>query len=659
MANVKSHTATLEEALEPVAQQPILGGEHDYASVSDHIGDIVLKGPRANWWWIAFTITSLLTLLFFGSIVYLVREGVGIWGLNHPVIWGFAIANYVWWIAIAMAGTFISAVLHLTRQDWGRSISRFAETMTVFALVIAGLFPIIHLGRPWFFYWLMPYPNATSLWPQWMSPLVWDFFAILAYLLLSLMFWYLGLLPDFATLRDRAQGKLRQWFYGLLALGWRGSARNWHGRHGAHVLLAGLAVPLVVSVHSVVGLDFAAGNTPVWHSTIFPPFFVAGAMFSGFAMAMTLAVPLRKAFALEDFITARHLDNLARLILVMGLILAWSYLTEIFIAFYSANPYEEYTTLIRMQGPYAPVYWSLILCVVVVPQLLWWRGVRHSPWLLFVISIIINIGMWLERFIIIVSSLHRDFLPSTWGMFYPTFWDWAMLIGSIGFFGWMFLLSIRLLPLISISELRELLAKKPVNNVDNSAASPTGIPQIAEGKLYGLVAEFSAAEQLRDALQAARDEGYRALDALSPMPVQGISERLGLQDRRLLLWALFGAIVGGVSTFVLQWYSATLSYPLDIGGRSPIWPALIPATFEMTILGAVLCAFFGSLWLNGLPRLNHPLFDMPGFERVSRDRFFLCIEASDAQFDRITTAEFLATLKPLRVTSVAASGEGY
>jgi len=437
---------------------PLLLGRQSLASVSDKIGNIVLQGPAGLWWPVAFTFSSALTLLFFGSIAYLFYKGVGIWGLNVPVVWAFDITNYVWWIAIAMSGTFISAALHLTRQAWGVSISRFAEAMTIFALTIAGMFPIIHLGRPWFFYWLAPYPNVMSLWPQWRSPLVWDFFAILAYLILSLLFWYLGLLPDLATLRDRAHKRSTQIFYGILALGWRGEARHWHRHRSAHLLLAGLAVPLVVSVHSVVGLDFATGNTPGWHSTIFPPFFVAGAMFSGFAMAMTIAVLLRRAFDLNDFITDRHLDNLAKLILAMGLVVAYSYLMDIFMAWYSADPYEIYTAVNRMQGPYAPVYWALILCVVVIPQALWSARVRRSPWVLFWISLAINVGMWLERFILIVTSIHRDFLPSAWGMFYPTVWDWAILIGSLGFFAWLFLLFIRFLPAISMAEMRELLA---------------------------------------------------------------------------------------------------------------------------------------------------------------------------------------------------------
>jgi Ni/Fe-hydrogenase subunit HybB-like protein len=644
------------------AATEILAGRHDYASISDHIGDAVLKGPGGRWWTVAIVITSALTLLFFGSIGYLFAEGVGIWGLNVPVVWAYDITNYVWWIAIAMSGTFISAALHLTHQEWGISISRFAEAMTIFALAIAGMFPIIHLGRPWFFYWLAPYPNVMSLWPQWRSPLVWDFFAILAYLLLSLMFWYMGLLPDIATLRDRARSGFGRVFYGLLALGWRGEAHHWQERSRTHLLLAGMAVPLVVSVHSVVGLDFATGNTPGWHSTIFPPFFVAGAMFSGFAMAMTIAVLLRRAFRLEEFITDGHLDKLAKLILAMGLILAYSYLMEVFMAWYGGNRYEEYTALNRMRGPYAPVYWSLILCVVVIPQALWFRRVRRSPWTLFGISLVINVGMWLERFMLIVTSLHRDFLPSAWGMFYPTVWDWAILFGSIGFFAWMFLLFIRILPAISMSDMRELLARRggplPEGNAVATPAAPEALFAGTGGQhLHGLVAEFADGAALLQAARSAHGEGYRRMEACSPMAVAGLDEALGRRGGRSSLLALAGGLIGGLSALGLQWYSVTHAYPINVGARTPIWPGLVPSTFEMTLLGAALFVFFGMLREIRLPRLNHPLFDLPEFARVSRDRFFLCIEAADPQFDAIRTRYFLERLAPLQLTPLAAASD--
>lgn len=428
-----------------------------YASVSDKIADLVLRRPVRWPWLTAFLFTFSMTLVFFSSMAYLFAAGIGIWGVNIPVAWGYAIGNFVWWIGIGHAGTFISAFLLLLRQKWRTSINRFAEAMTLFAAGIAGIFPILHLGRPWFFYWLMPYPNVMELWPQWRSPLVWDFFAISTYLLVSLLFWYVGLIPDLATLRDRAKSRFKQMAYGLLALGWRGEARHWARYETAYLLLAGLATPLVISVHSVVSLDFAVGNTPGYHSTIFPPYFVAGALFSGFAMVLTLAIPLRHFFGLHDFITARHLDHAAKIMLATASIVIYGYAMEAFISFYSGDEFERYMTLNRAFGPYAPVYWSMLVCNVLVPQLLWFRAVRRNVIVLFVISLVVNVGMWTERFLIVVTSLHRDFLPSAWGMFYPTVWDWIFLLSSIGMFVWLFLTFVRLLPAISIAEMRELV----------------------------------------------------------------------------------------------------------------------------------------------------------------------------------------------------------
>ncbi|MFL6655169.1 MAG: NrfD/PsrC family molybdoenzyme membrane anchor subunit, partial [Sulfurifustis sp.] len=401
-----------------------------------------------------------LLMLFNAAVTWLFIWGVGIWGVNIPVGWGLAITNFVWWIGIGHAGTFISAFLLLMRQKWRTAINRFAEAMTIFAAGIAGIFPILHLGRPWFFYWLIPYPNVMNLWPQWRSPLVWDIFAISTYLIVSLVFWYMGLIPDLATLRDRATTRGRQLIYGFFALGWRGEARHWARYETAYLLIAGLATPLVVSVHSVVSLDFAIGITPGWHSTIFPPYFVAGALFSGFAMVLMLAIPLRRFFGLEDFITTRHLDQAAKIILATGLFVAYSYMTEIFMAFYSGSQYEIYTTLNRVRGPYAPIYWTLMACNVLSIQFLWSHRVRTSPLALFVLGLIINVGMWLERFMIIVTSLHREFMPSRWGMFYPTAWDWTHFIGSIGLFVALFFLFVRFLPTISIFEMRELVKEE-------------------------------------------------------------------------------------------------------------------------------------------------------------------------------------------------------
>jgi Ni/Fe-hydrogenase subunit HybB-like protein len=439
---------------------PVLGPGWGYASVSDKIAGIVLAGPVRWGWWSVFLAACAGVAVLLVAVAWLLIKGVGIWGVNIPVAWGFAISNFVWWIGIGHAGTFISAVLLLLRQKWRTSINRFAEAMTLFAAGIAGLFPILHLGRPWFFYWLVPYPNVMNVWPQWRSPLLWDFFAIATYLTVSLLFWYVGLIPDLATLRDRAakRGQRRaQVAYGLLALGWRGEARHWARFEHAYLLLAGLATPLVVSVHTIVSLDFAVGNTPGYHSTIFPPYFVAGALFSGFAMVLTLAIPLRAAFGLQDFITSRHLANAGKVLLATCWLIAYGYLAEIFTAFYSGDQYERYMTVNRWAGPYAPVYWSMLVCNVALPQLLWWRRVRHSVWALFLLSLVINAGMWMERMLIVVSSLHRDYLPSAWGMFYPTRWDWLTLLGSIALFVWLFLLFVRFLPLMSMAEMRELV----------------------------------------------------------------------------------------------------------------------------------------------------------------------------------------------------------
>ncbi|MFQ5960599.1 MAG: NrfD/PsrC family molybdoenzyme membrane anchor subunit [Candidatus Methylomirabilales bacterium] len=430
---------------------------HTYASVSDKISAMVLTRRTPRSWFVGFGISFALVMLLLYAVAYLVVIGLGIWGLNAPVGWGFAIINFVWWIGIGHAGTLISAILLLLHQDWRTSINRFAEAMTIFAVACAGLFPLIHLGRPWLFYWLLPYPNTMAIWPQFRSPLVWDVFAVGTYATVSLLFWYVGLIPDMATLRDRAGRRLARVAYGVLAMGWRGSARHWHRYQTAYLLLAGLATPLVVSVHSVVSLDFAVGIIPGWHSTIFPPYFVAGAIYSGFAMVLTLAIPLRVVYRLEDFITMRHLDNMAKILLATGLIVAYGYMMETFVALYSGNPYEEYMMLNRMGGPYAPFFWALIVCNVLVPQVLWSRRVRANVPALFVIALVVNIGMWLERFVIVVTSLHRDFLPSSWGMYSGTVWDWATFVGSLGLFLALFFVFIRLLPMISIFEMRELV----------------------------------------------------------------------------------------------------------------------------------------------------------------------------------------------------------
>jgi molybdopterin-containing oxidoreductase family membrane subunit len=441
----------------PEPQAPVLVPGHTYGTVTDQISAIVLTRPFDKGWFLGFTLAFGLFMMLTVAIAYLLFKGVGIWGIRSPVMWGFAIVNFVWWVGIGHAGTLISAILLLLKQDWRTSINRFAEAMTLFAVACAGMFPLLHMGRPWFFYWLMPYPNTMALWPQWRSPLVWDVFAVSTYATVSLLFWYVGLIPDLATLRDRSEHRLGRVIYGFLAMGWRGSAIHWHRYKTAYLLLAGLATPLVVSVHTVVSLDFTAGIIPGWHSTIFPPYFVAGAIYSGFAMVMTLAIPLRKIYHLEDFITMRHLENMAKVLLATGLLVTYGYAMEAFFAWYSSNTYEQFMIKNRMTGPYWHTYYFLILCNCLTVQSYWIPWVRRNVPLLFLISIIINIGMWLERYVIVITSLHRDFIPAAWNMYHGTFWDYATYYGSFGLFFSLLFLFVRFLPVISITEMRELV----------------------------------------------------------------------------------------------------------------------------------------------------------------------------------------------------------
>lgn len=436
--------------------EPVIAPGQTYASIDEKIGGLVLKRPFHPGWLLGFGIAFSLVMVLMYVITWLLLKGIGIWGVNIPVAWGFAIANFVWWIGIGHAGTLISAILLLLKQKWRTSINRFAEAMTLFAVACAGLFPLLHLGRPWDFYWLIPYPNTMSLWPQFRSPLIWDFFAVATYFTVSLIFWYQGLIPDVAALRDRARRPLPRLFYGVLSLGWRGSAIHWKYYETGYYLLAALATPLVVSVHSIVSMDFAVAIVPGWHSTIFPPYFVAGAIFSGFALVMTLAIPLRKFYGLEQFVTMSHLENMAKVLLATGLVVAYGYFEETLMAWYSGNLYEWYIYKDRAFGNYGFAFWTLLLCNVVLPQTFWFRKARTNVTWLFIASLLVQLGMWTERVVIVVQSLHRDFMPSAWHMYFPTVWDWAALAGTIGLFTALFFLFIRLLPMISIHEVQDL-----------------------------------------------------------------------------------------------------------------------------------------------------------------------------------------------------------
>jgi Ni/Fe-hydrogenase subunit HybB-like protein len=436
---------------------PAIAAGHTFESVTARIGEVVYDQKHPKGWWVGFGIGFMILNVLMMAVTVLFAYGTGIWGVNNPVGWAFAIINFVWWIGIGHAGTLISAILLLLNQDWRASINRFAEAMTIFAVMCAGLFPVIHTGRPWLAFWLFPFPNTMEIWPNFRSPLVWDVFAVSTYATVSILFWYVGLLPDFASLRDRASGKIMPKVYGALSLGWRGSAIHWDRYESAFLLLAGLSTPLVVSVHSVVSFDFAISLIPGWHATIFPPYFVAGAVYAGFAMVLTIAIPLRVAYNMKDFITDRHLDLMARVMLATGLFVDYGYATEAFMAWFSANTYETFMMTNRMAGPSGWAYWALILCNFVAIQPLWLQRVRSNPIILFGVCMFVNVGMWLERYVIVVTSLQHDYMPSSWGMFYPTIWDIMTFVGTLGLFTTLIFLFIRFLPMISIFEMRTLV----------------------------------------------------------------------------------------------------------------------------------------------------------------------------------------------------------
>jgi Ni/Fe-hydrogenase subunit HybB-like protein len=442
---------------DPTIRQPLVIGENDFTTITEKICGLAERPKPPRIWYAAIAVTSSMTVVLFAMIARLFMVGVGVWGLNRPVGWAWDITNFVFWVGIGHAGTLISAILFLFRQKWRTAINRFAEAMTIFAVMCALVFPSIHVGRPWLLFWVFPLPNTMQVWPNFRSPLLWDVFAVSTYALVSLMFWYMGMLPDLATMRDRAKTRTRAFLYGLFALGWRASNRQWHRYEAAYLLLAALATPLVLSVHSVVSFDFATSQIPGWHATIFPPYFVAGAIFSGFAMVLTLLIPARQFFGLREIVTLRHLENIAKILLATGMMVGFAYSMEFFTAWYSGNPNERFAFINRALGPYAWAYWTMITCNVLVPQLFWSKKMRTNLVVLFVVSLLVNVGMWFERFVIIVTSLSRDFLPSSWGYFKPTYVDVLTFAGTFGLFLTLFLLFLRYLPMVAMAEVKSVL----------------------------------------------------------------------------------------------------------------------------------------------------------------------------------------------------------
>ena len=456
---------------DPTRRAPLVTGNNDFASVTAKVCSIVEAKHPPKFWYVAFALSLAVSGILGAMITYLIATGVGVWGVMIPVGWGFAIINFVFWVGIGHAGTLISAILFLFRQRWRTGINRFAEAMTIFAVICAGVFPGIHVGRVWFAYWMFPVPNQMSMWPNFRSPLLWDVFAVSTYFTVSLLFWYVGLIPDLASLRDRATTKIRQLSYGLFALGWRGSNRNWQHYERAYLILAALATPLVLSVHSVVSFDFAVSIVPGWHTTIFPPYFVAGAIFSGFAMVVTLAVPARALFGMQDLITVRHLENMNRIILATGMMVGYAYGVEFFVAWYSGSMYEGFALLNRAFGPYGWAYFTMVSCNVIAPQVFWFKKVRTTPWMMFVVSIFVNIGMWFERFVIVTTSLSRDYLPSSWGYYRPTAVDALTFFGTFGLFLTLFLLFLRFLPMIAIAEVKGVMPQAHAHHGEHAAGA--------------------------------------------------------------------------------------------------------------------------------------------------------------------------------------------
>jgi Ni/Fe-hydrogenase subunit HybB-like protein len=457
----------IDPDIDPRQRKSLVEGDHDFTSITASIANVAERPKPPKAWYVAMAISLPLTLTLFGIITYLIFKGVGIWGNRQPVAWAWPIVNFVFWVGIAHAGTLISAILFLFRQKWRTSINRAAEAMTIFAVVCAGTFPAIHVGRIWMEWFLAPVPNDLLMWPQFRSPLLWDVFAVSTYATVSLLFWYMGMVPDLATFRDRATTKIKKVAYGIFALGWRGSSRQWHRYERAYLILAALAMPLVLSVHSVVSFDFAVSILPGWHTTIFPPYFVAGAIFSGFAMVVTLMVPARALFGLKHVVTMRHLENMNKVIVATGTMVGYAYAMEFFIAWYSGSQYEQFAFINRALGPYWWAYWIMVSCNVIAPQFFWFKKIRTSPLAMVIVCIFVNIGMWFERFVITVSTLNRDFLPSAWGYFSPTPFDILTLLGSFGLFMTLFLLFCRYLPMVAIAEVKSVMPQAHPHHGDD------------------------------------------------------------------------------------------------------------------------------------------------------------------------------------------------
>lgn len=616
---VVRHRVVVEDA-------PLVLGEPREDELTDQLMERLFTPSRA--WRLAATLLGLGAACFVLLCVYTVSTGLGVWGNDIPNAWAFGILHFVFWIGIGHAGTFISAMLLLLEQPWRNAVNRLAETMTLFAVLIAAVFPLLHLGRAWFFYWLVPYPSEMRVWPQFRSALGWDVAAILTYFTVSLLFWYMGLVPDLASVRDRAKTRWRRRLYGIFALGWRGSARHWQVHRLSYGLLGGVAAPLVVSVHTIVSFDFAISLLPGWHSTIFPPLFVIGAIHSGFAMVLLLFVPVRRLLRIEHVMTDRHLDALASILLVCACLLGGCYAIEQFVAWVGGESFERQTYLAqRPFGFYGWAFWATLVANAVVPQILWHPRARRSESICFLVGAVVLFGMWTERFMIVIGPLSQGFLPSSWEPYVPTVVDGGLLIGSFCLFGFLYMLFIRFLPAVAIAEVKELGVRP--GSIDRQPALLGHVSPDARG----LIAEFAEPGALVRGIHAARELGIRRFDAHLPWPDHEALEAMELGRAPVARWALAGGLASALFAYLVQWWTAAVDYPLDVGGR-PLHSALsfVPITFELGVLGAAFGAFFGWWWYCSLPRPWHPLFELEGFRRATVDRYLLSIDGRDPCF---------------------------
>jgi Ni/Fe-hydrogenase subunit HybB-like protein len=588
-------------------EEPVIQGK-SAADVTRDVCAPIERRPTALWWG-AFLASATLMLAGVAAVTYQIRTGIGTWGLNKTVGWAFDITNFVFWVGIGHAGTLISAILFLLRQKWRTSVNRSAEAMTLFAVICAAIFPFIHMGRPWLAFWVFPYPNTRgSLWVNFRSPLLWDVFAISVYFLVSAVFWYIGLLPDFATVRDRSQG-VKKTIFSVLSFGWSGSLRTWTRYEKLYLLLAGLATPLVLSVHSIVSFDFATSLLPGWHATIFPPYFVAGAILSGMSMVLTLMIIARVVQKMDAYLTLNHIEAMAKLVLVTSGIVALAYGSEFFVALYSGNPWERYAFLNRAFGPYAWAYWTMVVCNVLVPLLYWSRRVRRNLLAVFVISLLVNVGMWFERFVIIVTSLHRDFLPSSWAMYTPSLIEVITFLGSLGLFLTLFLLFCRFLPMIAMAEVKGVLHRRE------------------DGALKRAVREL-------------RNQGFTIADVRTPYAVHGLEEAAGTPPSRLGWACAIGGFSGAALVFFFQSWTSATDWAADVGGKPfQSTPAFIPVTFEVGVLFAMIASVLVFLARARLWPGKRPPAQSAG---TSDDRFAVVLEPKDAAFDLMAAKRIAA-----------------